>query len=70
MIEQIAWWQGKDPSWSTEKMRAILHGHNFDSGKSERELGLAYTPLSQALLQTVWWYMDNGHVTRRLPNLG
>lgn len=68
VAERIAWWQGKAPSWSREKMRAILHGHRFDGGKATRELGLQYTPLPTALWQTVKWYHGNGFVRRSLPN--
>lgn len=67
VAERIAWWQGKAPSWSREKMRAILHGHRFDGSKATRELGLEYTPLGTALWETVRWYHQHGHVRRSLP---
>lgn len=67
IVERIAWWRGKDPSWSREKMAAILHGHHFDGSKATRELGLVYTPLSQALWETVQWYRANGLIRRSLP---
>lgn len=69
VAERIAWMRGQDPSWSREKLRAILHGHMFDGSKATRELGLVYTPLSLALWETVQWYHANGLIRRSLPRL-
>ena len=67
VAERVAWWKGKDPSWSREKMAAILHGHNFDGSKATRELGLQYTPLGTALFETIQWYRQHGLIRRSLP---
>jgi dihydroflavonol-4-reductase len=38
---------------STDQMRNIKEGAVFDGGKSERELGLAYTPIREAIEEEV-----------------
>jgi hypothetical protein len=37
-----------------------LHGHRFDAALSERELGLAYTPLQDTIRRTLSWYAERG----------
>jgi hypothetical protein len=41
----------------------------YDGSRAERELGLRYTPLREAMEATVRWYRQEGLVTRRLPRL-
>jgi len=50
-----------------EMMRTLLHGHAYDGGRAERELGLRYTPIEETLRRTLRWYRDNGLITRPLP---
>lgn len=69
IAQWIAWLQGKDPSMSVEKMRGILHGYRFSALKSEIGLGMKYTPLHDALRQTVLWYQENGLIKRPMPKL-
>ncbi|MBI4407430.1 MAG: NAD-dependent epimerase/dehydratase family protein [Candidatus Kerfeldbacteria bacterium] len=69
VAQYYAWARGRDPSWSREKMAAILHGHHFDGSKATRELGLQYTPLSRALYETIQWYREHGLIRRPLPRL-
>ena len=38
---------------STDQMRNIKEGAVFDGSKAERKLGLAYTPISQAIQEEV-----------------
>jgi len=52
-----------------EMMRTLLHGHAYDGGRAERELGVRYTPLEETLRRTLLWYRDNGLLTRPLPGL-
>lgn len=43
-----------------ETVRTLLHGHRFDASLSERELGLAYTPIEETIRRTLAWYADRG----------
>jgi dihydroflavonol-4-reductase len=43
-----------------EVVRTLLHGHRFDAALSERELGLAYTPLQDTIRRTLSWYAERG----------
>lgn len=52
-----------------EMMRTLLHGHAYDGGRAERELGLCYTPIEDTLRRTLRWYEEHGHLTRPLPGL-
>lgn len=58
---------GSPPRLCREQVRTILHGYRCDSSKAERELGLQFTPLAEALRHTVRWYVREGHVKRSLP---
>jgi dihydroflavonol-4-reductase len=43
-------------------VRTLLHGHRFDSSRSEHELGLRYTPLEDTIHRTLAWYSERGLV--------
>ena len=53
---------GGDQPICLEMLRTLLHGHRFDVSLSVNELGMAYTPLSETLRQTVDWLADEGLV--------
>ena len=43
-------------------LRTLTHGHRFDAGRSERELGLTYRPLADTIARTLTWLRDEGLV--------
>jgi len=43
-----------------EMIRTMLHGHAFDGGRAERELGLEYTPVEETFDRMVAWYREHG----------
>lgn len=43
-----------------ELARTLLHGHVYDGSRSERELGLRYTPIEETLRRTIAWHLDRG----------
>lgn len=51
------------------RVRTILHGHRYDAGLSERELGLVYTPVPETFRRTAAWAISEGLVTRPLPGM-
>ena len=40
----------------------MLHGHRYDGSRAARELGLAYTPISDTLRRTLEWARAEGLV--------
>jgi dihydroflavonol-4-reductase len=52
----------KRPPICRELARTMQHGHVFDGSKSERDLGLEYTPPEVWLAETVEWYRKVGVV--------
>ena len=34
----------------------LLHGHRFDASKSERQLGMVYTPIDETFARTIEWF--------------
>jgi dihydroflavonol-4-reductase len=40
----------------------LLHGHRFDAGRSERELGITYRPLPDTISRTIDWLRSEGLV--------
>ncbi|HEX2028967.1 MAG TPA: NAD-dependent epimerase/dehydratase family protein [Nitriliruptorales bacterium] len=61
--------RGTDPSVCREVIRTLLHGHAYDGSRSQRELGLHYTPVEDTLARAVAWYAAHGHLTRPLPRM-
>lgn len=49
----------KPPMWgmSMDQMRTIKEGFRFDGSKAERELGITYTPISDALEEAIASYL-------------
>jgi dihydroflavonol-4-reductase len=68
-LEWLAQARGQRPLLCREAVRTVGHPHVYDGTRAERELGLRYTPLREAMEATVRWYLEQGLVTRRLPRL-
>jgi nucleoside-diphosphate-sugar epimerase len=56
----------KLPSFHQLKARAPLvrvmgHGMMFDNSKAKRDLGMKFTPIRDALSETVAWYRTQGY---------
>ncbi len=68
-LEWVAHSRGRRPLLCREAVRTVGHPHVYDGSRAERELGLRYTPLREAMEATVRWYRQEGLVTRRLPRL-
>lgn len=45
-------------------VRQMEHGLMLDGSKAERELGLRYTPIQEALAGTLRWYSENSYAPR------
>ncbi len=58
----------RQPPVCREMIRTMLHGHDYDGSRAERELGLRYTPVTHTIDRTLRWYADNGYLTRPLPS--
>ncbi len=52
--------RGKHPPVCRELVRTLLHGHRYDGTRSERELGLVYTPARETLRRTIDWARAEG----------
>ena len=50
----------KPPLWgmSTDQIKTMREGFRFDGSKAERELGITYTPIRDALEETIASYQD------------
>jgi dihydroflavonol-4-reductase len=68
-LEWVAQARSQRPMLCREAVRTVGHPHVYDGSRAERELGLRYTPLREAMDATVRWYLEQGLVTRRLPRL-
>jgi dihydroflavonol-4-reductase len=68
-LESLARLRGTRPVLCREAVRTVGQPHLYDGSRAERELGLRYTPLRDAMEATVRWYVEQGLVTRRLPRL-
>jgi dihydroflavonol-4-reductase len=68
-LESFARMRGTRPVLCREAVRTLGQPHLYDGSRAERELGLQYTPLREAMAATVRWYVEQGLVTRRLPRL-
>lgn len=62
--------RGRRPSVCLESVRTLSHPHLYDGSRAQRELGLRYTPVREALAATVRWYSEQGLLTRPLPGMG
>lgn len=61
--------RGRTSPMCRARVRTILHGHRYDASRSERELGLAYTPVAETFRRTVEWATAEGLITRPLPGV-
>jgi dihydroflavonol-4-reductase len=57
----------RDVPLCPELARTLLHGHAYDGSRSERELGLRYTPVEETLRRTIAWHRDRGGLANRGP---
>ncbi len=48
------------------RVRTLLHGHRYDASKSERKLGLVYTPVEDTFARIVEWAATAGLVEEPL----
>jgi dihydroflavonol-4-reductase len=69
VVEAIAALRRRTTGNCRESIRTLTHPHLYDGSKAERDLGLRYTPLRDALEATVRWYVAQGLIQRPLPNL-
>ncbi len=60
---------GKTSPICRARVRTLLHGHRYDATRSERELGLAYSPVADTFRRTIAWAVTEGLVTRPLPGM-
>jgi dihydroflavonol-4-reductase len=58
LMTGLAGLTGKPPLWgmSTDQIATMKEGFAFDGSKAERELGLSYTPIRQAIEETIALY--------------
>ncbi len=52
----------RTPIACSESVRTLLHGHQYDGSRAERELGLRYTSAEQTLRRTAEWLVSEGLV--------
>ncbi|HEV3014234.1 MAG TPA: hypothetical protein VG499_13220, partial [Actinomycetota bacterium] len=69
VAEAVARVRGRQPKLCRESVRTLGHPHLYDGSRATRDLGLRYTPLRQAMEETVRWYVRQGLVQRPLPRL-
>lgn len=65
LMEGLSRLTGKLPLVSVMQYKSGTQGTLFDGGKAQRELGLAYTPMDEALRATLAWYWHNGDLKRK-----
>jgi dihydroflavonol-4-reductase len=68
VIEAGSRFFGRHPPYCREMARVLAFGHAYDGSRAARELGLEYTPVRQTIRRTVEWFIEQGLVTRKLPN--
>jgi dihydroflavonol-4-reductase len=52
--------RGRPPPVCREMVRTLLHGHQYDGSRAERELGIVYTPARETVRRTVEWARAEG----------
>jgi dihydroflavonol-4-reductase len=50
----------RHPPVCREMVRTLVHGHQYDGSRAERELGLRYTPPEETIRRTVEWARSAG----------
>ena len=55
---------GQTPKWgmASDQQRTLREGIEADGGKTQRELGISYTPIRTALAEAIDWYKQQGRV--------
>lgn len=51
---------GRQPPFCREMVATMLHGHRYDGGKAERELGLTYSGPDELMSRLVEWFRTEG----------
>lgn len=59
-VEAVARLRGRKPPFCREMVRTLRHGHAYDGGRAERELGLEYTAPEDLLRRLVDWFESEG----------
>lgn len=60
LVESVFRLRGRTPPVCREMVRTLLHGHRYDAGRAERELGVSYTPARETIRRTVDWAREQG----------
>ncbi len=55
-----------NPLICSESLRVMSHGHKYDGGKAEQDLGLEYKPVDLFIVDTVKWLNNEGIVNIEL----
>jgi dihydroflavonol-4-reductase len=69
VVERALALGGKTSPVCRARVRTLLHGHRYDASRSERELGVAYTPVDETFRRIAAWAVAEGLVTRPLPGM-
>jgi len=69
VIELGARVRGRRPRFCREMIRVMSFGHSYDGSRAVRDLGLEYTSVRHTIRRTIEWFVLQGLVDRKLPNL-
>jgi dihydroflavonol-4-reductase len=61
MMEFRAFFTKNPPQMPRPLVRVMSHGMMFDNSKAKRDLGMKFTPIKEALAETVAWYRAQGY---------
>jgi dihydroflavonol-4-reductase len=61
MMEFRSFFTKTPPEMPLPLVRVMGHGMMFDNSKAKRELGMKFTPIKDALSETVAWYRTEGY---------
>jgi dihydroflavonol-4-reductase len=61
MMEFASFFTKTHPEMPLPLVRVMEHGMMFDNSKAKRELGIKFTPIKDALSETVAWYRTQGY---------
>ena len=61
MMEFRSFFTKTPPEMPLSLVRVMDHGMMFDNSKAKRELGMKFTPIKDALSETVAWYRTEGY---------
>ena len=68
MMEFRSFFTKTPPELSLALVRVMGHGMMFDNTKAKRELGMKFTPIKDALSETVAWYRTQGYAPASKPS--